>query len=142
MLHILQLIGSWIIANYQLLLVLAGGAAGLSTIAQYILHKVKTRWNVQSKIFSYVVVQILTVGASLGAYLVYGTNFTEVYPWLGTVVAALHRFMISPIYTHYVMPYLEYLGQSDATAPVQTQLQPQNDPVQAPAAPAPAGFVG
>lgn len=101
------------------MLALVGGSAGLSVIAQGLLHKVLTKWpivsEVRSKIFSFAFVQLLTAGAALAAYATVNVNLSLVYPWLATSVAFVHRFFVSPYYETKILPYLQYQASKAAT---------------------------
>lgn len=116
MLHILISIVNWGIAHKDAILALVGGSAALSGFAQIILHKVETKWGAKSKVFAYTLVQLLTVAATLVAYLTADSNIAVVFPWLATITAAAHRFFISPVYTRQVLPFLEYKAQSKTAA--------------------------
>lgn len=115
MLHEAQILINWVFLHKEALLQLVGGAAGLTTVAQVVLHKLKVKWNVNSKAFSYTLVQILTLVAALVAYLADNANFAVVYPWLATAVATLHRYLVSPYYTKTILPYLEFQASKNAT---------------------------
>lgn len=112
MLHILISIINWGVAHKDAILALVGGSAALSGFAQIILHKVETKWGAKNKVFAYTLVQLLTVAATLVAYLTADSNIAVVFPWLATITAAAHRFFISPVYTRQVLPFLEYKAQS------------------------------
>lgn len=136
MLNFTQIVVNWVILHKDALLALVGGAAGLSVFAQGILHKLNVKWNINSKAFSYTLVQVLVVAASASAYLVNNNSMLTVYPWLATLAALVHRYAVSPYYTKKVLPYLEFQA-SKAT----TQSQPAPAVLEAPAAPAVPSFV-
>jgi hypothetical protein len=121
MLHETTILTNWIIAHKDGLLALVGGSAGLSALAQGVLHKIKVKWGVDSKAFSYTLVQVLTLIAALSAYLVDNANFGLVYPWLATAAAVIHRYAVSPYYTKKILPYLEF--QASQAIPSQPQSQ-------------------
>lgn len=118
MINYLTEIINWVLAHKTPLLALVGGSAGLSAVAQVVLHKINVKWNVNSKAFSFTLVQVLTLIAALSAYVVDNANFGVVYPWLATAAAIVHRYAVSPYYTKKILPYLEF--QANNTATVQT----------------------
>lgn len=136
MLNYVTEIVHWVVAHKDPLLALVGGAAGLSAFAQGLLHKIKTKWGVDSKAFSYTLVQVLTLIAALSAYAVDSTNFAVTYPWLATIAAVVHRYAVSPYYTKKILPYLEFQAskeQATVAAPSLPQ-SPVESPVSADAA--------
>lgn len=136
MLNYVTEIVHWVVAHKDPLLALVGGGAGLSAFAQIVLHKLKVKWGVDSKAFSFTLVQVLTLIASLSAYLVDNANFGVVYPWLASAAAVLHRYMVSPYYTKKILPYLEFQAskeQATVAAPSLPQ-SPVESPVSADAA--------
>lgn len=136
----LHTILAWVTIHQEALLALVGGATGLSAFAQVLLHKVKTKWGVQSKAFAYTVVQLLALISALAVYKFNGVSFIEVYPWLATTLGAVHRFVVSPYYSRYVLPYLMFLSEGTDTI-TDASAVPQYQPEQAaPAVPA-VGFV-
>jgi hypothetical protein len=131
--HFAHTLINWVILNKDALLALVGGAAGLSILAQGLLHKFKVKWSIDSKAFSYTLVQVLVVAASASAYLVNNNSMLTVYPWLAAVAAFVHRYAVSPYYTKKVLPYLEFQASKQPT---------QSQPAEAPVAPVAPSFVG
>jgi hypothetical protein len=125
----------WVTTHKEGLLELAGGSAGLSIFAQGLLHKILKRWpivnDIRKKVFSFTLVQLLTLGASLVAYLYAKADFMVVYPWLATVVATVHRFLVSPYYVKKVLPYVEYQA-------AQQEIKQNANQVEAPSIESPA----
>ena len=105
MLHTVVL---WVIAHRVAILALVGGSAGLSVVGQAILHKLKVKWNIDSKAFSYTLVELLVAAASVSAYLYNNNDMLHTWPLLATIVAVIHRYAVSPYYTGKILPYLEY----------------------------------
>ena len=129
MLHDATILVNWVVLHQDALLQLVGGAAGLSALAQVVLHKLNTKWGINSKAFSYTLVQILTLLAAVSAYLVDNANVGVVYPWLAVAAATVHRYLVSPYYTKKVLPYLTFLSEN--TPPPTSQYQaPQTEVTQ------------
>ena len=134
MLQEITTIYNFVLAHNDFMLVILGGSAGLAVTAQGILHKLNVKWQINSKPFSYTLVQVLTLIAALSAYNITGTSFGAAYPWLAVGVAAVHRYLVSPYYTKKVLPYLE-LQSAAAPQSVTKYQEPQVVPAveQAPA---------
>lgn len=98
----------WIVAHRVAIMALVGGSASLSVIGQTILHKLKVKLNIDSKAFSYTLVQLLVAAASVSAYLYNNNNLLHTWPLLATIVGVIHRYAVSPYYENKVLPYLEY----------------------------------
>lgn len=125
MLHTLTVLASWAAAHKTALLALAGGSIGLSALAQTVLHKLKVKLNIDSKAFSYTLVQLLAGMASVSAYLVNNNDVLHTWPLLATIVAVVHRYAVSPYYTSKILPYLEYqAGVKSTVAPAAPAVQP------------------
>lgn len=131
MTHFITQLINWIIANKDTLLPLVGGAAGLSVLAQGILHKINVKWGISSKAFAYTLVQVLTIIASVSAYIISGSNIAIVYPWLATIAAFVHRYAVSPYYTKKVLPYLTFLSENSVQPTISQYLSPQT-PIEPP----------
>jgi hypothetical protein len=101
---------SYVIAHWPAISALVGGGAGLSVLLQYILHKL----NVDSKKLAYTMIHLLSIGAAASAF--YLDNVNAVGTYTGLVIAAqtIHRFVVSPYYNKYVLPYLTFLSESAA----------------------------
>lgn len=114
---------SYVIAHWPAISALVGGGAGLSVFLQYVLHKL----NIDSKKLAYTLIHLLSLGAAASAF--YLDNVNAVGAYAGLVIAAqtVHRFVVSPYYSRYVLPYLTFLSEQ---APQVTT------PYEAPAAPA------
>lgn len=120
---------NWAVLHKDALLQLVGGAAGLSAVSQIVLHKLKVKWDIDSKVFSYTLVQVLTLAATISAYLVDNANIGLVYPWLAVAAATVHRYLVSPYYTKKILPYLTFLSEN-----AQATASPSPAPLAAPLA--------
>lgn len=98
---------NYVLLHKEPLLALVGGAAGLSALAEVILHKLHVKFSIDSKLFSFVLVQFLALIASLASFVLAHENLEVVYPWLATIAATVHRFLVSPLYTNKILPALE-----------------------------------
>jgi hypothetical protein len=136
MLNFVHIVINWAILHRVALLSLIGGGTGLAVFAQGLLHKLNVKWQINSKAFSYTLVQVLVIAASVSAYLVDNTSITTVYPWLAAIAATVHRYAVSPYYTKKVLPYLEFQASQQVAEPA-----PQVAAPVAPAIPA-VSFVG
>jgi spore maturation protein SpmB len=125
MLDFAHTIVSYVIAHWPAISALVGGGAGLSVILQYVIHKL----HIDSKKLAYTLIHLLSIGAAASAF--YLDNVNAVGAYAGLVIAAqtVHRFIVSPYYSKYILPYLTFLSES---APQPTTLY------EAPAAPATA----
>jgi hypothetical protein len=123
MLHFGLTIYNYLVAHWPVISALVGGGAGLSIFLQYLLHKL----HIDSKKLAYTLIHILSIGAAASAF--YLDNVSALPAYAGLVIAAqtVHRFLVSPYYNKYVLPYLTFLSES-APQPT-TQYQP---PVAAP----------
>ena len=105
---------NYITLHQEPLLALVGGAAGLSAFAELILHKLKVKFTINSKAFSFALVQLLAIIASLASWVLAHENLELVYPWLATIAAFVHRYLVSPVYTTKILPYLEQRAETKA----------------------------
>lgn len=123
---------NYAIAHWPAISALVGGGAGLSIVLQYILVKLR----IDSKKLAYSLIHLLSIGAAASAF--YLDNINAVGAYAGLVIAAqtVHRFVVSPYYSKYLLPYLTFLSESAAqpTTPYEAPVQ------QAPVAQA-SGFV-
>lgn len=115
------LVVDYVIAHKDAILPILGSATGLSVATLTLVHKLSDRvtgeaGTIKRKVFSYILVQALTVITSVAAFLIANVNVAHLYPWLATVVTAVHQLAISPIYKTKVLPYLEFQAGQKATA--------------------------
>lgn len=98
---------TYVIAHWPVIVSLAGSGAGLSVGLQFVLHKL----HIDSKKLAYALIHALSIGAALSAY--YLDNQTVLPAYAGLVIAAqtMHRFVVSPYYNKYVLPYLTFLSE-------------------------------
>lgn len=102
------------------LLALVGGSAGLSVVLQVVLHKVK----VDSKKVAFSLIHLFSIVTGLAAYVLSSVspNAGITYVWLVGLAQVWHRFVVSPVYTKYALPFLDWLTTRKPTAaPVQPQ---------------------
>ena len=131
---------NYALAHKEAILAVFGGSAGISVLAQAILHKINVKWSVNSKPFSYTLVQVLTAAAALSAYLVDNANVGVLYPWLAVAAATVHRYLVSPYYTKKVLPYLTFLNEN-AAQPTSQYQPPQIEAPETVQESAPSAFV-
>jgi hypothetical protein len=103
---------NYVIAHWPAISALVGGGAGLSVGLQYILVKL----HIDSKKLAYSLIHLLSLGAAASAF--YLDNVNAIGAYAGLVIAAqtVHRFIVSPYYTKYILPYLTFLGEYKPTA--------------------------
>lgn len=101
--------------HWQLILALFGGAGGLSVVLETVLHKFK----VDSKKLAYTLLHIFTGLTTIAAYFLANLKQYDVLPFYGSIVIfaeTWHRFVISPAYTKWFVPFLNYLSLNKAQA--------------------------
>lgn len=111
---------TYVVAHWPAISALVGGGAGLSIALQYILVKL----HIDSKKLAYSLIHILSIGAAASAF--YLDNVNAVGAYTGLVIAAqtIHRFLVSPYYNKYVLPYLQFLSETNATQSTAQEEQP------------------
>lgn len=133
MLHTIQIFITYVTDHWAAISALVGGGAGLSVFLQYILHKM----HIDSKKLAYSLIHLLSIAGGMSAF--YLDNVSVMPAYAGLVISAqtVHRFIVSPYYNRYILPYLTFLSENaakqavPATAP--SQAQPLAEPVQSPA---------
>ncbi len=125
--------------HHEAILQLVGGAAGLSILLEGLLLKLKNKWHIDSKKIAFTMLNLFTgVTAILTPFVTSlpMENAPAVYATLALVAQAWHRFVISPAYCKWVLPFLEYQAQvkKDISVP-----QPSLDPA---GSVAPESFLG
>lgn len=112
MLDFIHMVINYVIAHWPAISALVGGGAGLSVALQYVLVKA----HIDSKKVAYTLIHLLSIGAGAAAF--YLDNVNAVGAYAGLVIAAqtVHRFVVSPYYTKYILPYLTFLSEN-AVAP-------------------------
>lgn len=120
---------NYVIAHWPAISALVGGGAGLSVALEYALHKL----HIDSKKLAYSLLHLFAILAAASAF--YLDNVNAVGAYAGLVIAAqtIHRFIVSPYYNKYVLPYLTFLSENSAQPVSQYEA-----PVAAPAEQAPA----
>jgi hypothetical protein len=87
---------------------LVGGGAGLSVLLQYVIHKL----HIDSKKLAYTLIHLLSIGAAASAFYLDNINALPAYAGLVIAAQTFHRFVVSPYYSRYVLPYLTFLSES------------------------------
>lgn len=120
---------NYVIAHWPAISALVGGGAGLSVALEYVLHKL----HIDSKKLAYSLLHLFAIAAAASAF--YLDNVNAVGTYAGLVIAAqtIHRFVVSPYYNKYVLPYLTFLSENSAQSTT-----PYEAPVSAPVEQAPA----
>jgi spore maturation protein SpmB len=118
MLHFATVIINYLVAHWPAISALVGGGAGLSVILQYVIHKL----HIDSKKLAYTLIHLLSIGAAASAF--YLDNVNAVGAYAGLVIAAqtVHRFIVSPYYSKYILPYLTFLSESAPQPTTQYEL--------------------
>lgn len=111
---------NYVIAHWAAISALVGGGAGLSVGLQYILVKL----HIDSKKLAYTLIHLLSIGAGAAAF--YLDNVNAIGAYAGLVIAAqtVHRFVVSPYYTRYILPYLTFLSDYPTARYVPASTQP------------------
>ena len=119
---------NYVIAHWPAISALVGGGAGLSVTLEYVLHKL----HIDSKKLAYSLLHLFAILAAASAF--YLDNVNAVGAYAGLVIAAqtIHRFIVSPYYNKYVLPYLTFLSEN-AAQPVSQYEAPAPTVEQAPA---------
>lgn len=118
--HLLSVLVNWLSINWGTLLGLVGGGAGLSVVLEVLLKKL----NVNSKKLAYTAVHVLSIVTAVVAYLIANqptTDVPAVYAALVIAAQTVHRFMVSPAYTKYIVPFLQYQAGQKPVTPVQPE---------------------
>lgn len=113
MLDFAHTIINYVIAHWPALSALVGGGAGLSVILQYVLHKL----HIDSKKLAYTLIHLFSIGAAAAAFYLDNVNALPAYAGLVIAAQTVHRFIVSPYYSKYILPYLTFLTE---TAPQPT----------------------
>lgn len=120
---------TYLAAHHQAVLELLGGAAGISVLLESLLLKLKNKWHIDSKKLAFTLLNLFTgLTAILTPFVtsIPMKNAPAVYASLALIAQAWHRFVISPAYTKWVTPFLEY--QAGRKGQTSTQTQPSLDP--------------
>lgn len=98
---------NWLSIHWGAILSLVGGAAGLSTLLETVLNK----FHVNSKKLAYSAIHVLGIVSAVVAYLLANLptgDVPAIYASLVILAQTIHRFMISPVYNKYIVPFLQY----------------------------------
>lgn len=110
MLHFVTILINYLQAHWPAISALVGGGAGLSVFLQYVLH----RLHIDSKKLAYTLIHLLAIGAAASAYYLDNASVLPAYAGLAIAAQTVHRFIVSPYYNKYVLPYLTFLSESAA----------------------------
>lgn len=117
---------NYVIAHWPAISALVGGGAGLSVALEFALHKL----HIDSKKLAYSLLHLFAILAAASAF--YLDNVNAVGTYAGLVIAAqtIHRFIVSPYYNKYVLPYLTFLSENSAqpTSQYEAPLAPADVP--------------
>jgi hypothetical protein len=128
MLNFVHISINYIVAHWPAISALVGGGTGLSILLQYVLHKL----HIDSKKLAYALIHLLSLGAAASAYYLSNANVLPAYAGLAIAAQTVHRFVVSPYYDKYVLPYLNFLSES-APQPTTSYAAPSAPAEQAPA---------
>lgn len=125
-------IANWVQVHWPAILSLLGGGAGVSVLLEIGLHK----FHINSKKAAYTLAHVLSLAGAASAFYLDHANVVPTYAGLVIAAQTVHRFLVSPAYSKYVVPYLDYLSQGanaadPVTAPNQVLVTPQAEPVAA-----------
>jgi hypothetical protein len=122
MLDFVHTVITYVIAHWPAISALVGGGAGLSVALQYVLVKL----HIDSKKLAYTLIHLLSIGAGAAAF--YLDNVNAVGAYAGLVIAAqtVHRFVVSPYYNRYILPYLTFLSENAAVPTTQYEQPAQS----------------
>lgn len=107
---------NWLSIHWGAALGLAGGGAALSILVETFLNTVK----INSKKLAYTTVHVLGAITAVATYLLANLPTTDVPAVYGSIVILAqtwHRFVISPAYSKFIVPYLNFLAEQKATQP-------------------------
>lgn len=111
---------TYVIDHWAAISALVGGGAGLSVILQYILVKL----HIDSKKLAYTLIHLLSIGAAASAFYLDNVNAVGTYAALVIAAQTVHRFVVSPYYNRYVLPYLTFLSEGAAQPTNQSVSEP------------------
>jgi hypothetical protein len=131
MLEFVHTVVNYVTVHWAAISALVGGGAGLSVALQYVLVKLR----IDSKKMAYSLIHLLSIGAAAAAFYLDNVNAVGAYTGLVIVAQTVHRFVVSPYYTKYVLPYLTFLTES-AVQPTGLFEQPAQPKAPVEAAPA------
>lgn len=116
-------------AHWGVLVALVGGAGGLSTVLEVVLHKL----HVDSKKVAFTLLHVSTVATTAVAFFLTNLKGYDTLPMYGSLVILAetwHRFVVSPVYSKFIVPYLQYLETTKAS----TTPEPTSPPAPVPEA--------
>lgn len=125
MLHTLS---TYLATHHQAIFELLGGAAGISVLLESLLLKLKNKWHIDNQKLSYTFLHVFAVLTTFATLLLTDAtikNSTGIYATLVIAAQTWHRFVVSPAYTKWITPFLEY--QAGEKAQTNTVIQPSVD---------------
>lgn len=125
--HEIHTIIHWAALHKDQLLALVGGAGGLSLLLESLLTKLKRAWQIDSKKLAFTLIHVFSaVTAAATIYLsnISGKDGLPIYGTLVLLAETWHRFVISPAYSKWVIPFLNYLSNQKPVATTSTPAVP------------------
>lgn len=118
--HFTHILINYVIANWPAISALAGGGAGLSIILQFVIHKL----HIDGKKLAFTLIHVLSFGAAVSAFYLDNVHVLPAYAGLVIAAQTVHRFIVSPYYNKYILPYLTFLSENAAqpTTPYQSPI--------------------
>lgn len=132
--HDLATIYHYVQAHWPTLLALVGGAGGLSTLLEIVLRKLK----VNSKKVAFSLLHVSVIATTAVGYFLTNLKGYDTLPFYGSLVILAetwNRFVVSPVYAKFIVPYLQYL---ETTKPATVS---STESLSTPPAPAPETFL-
>lgn len=108
-LHLLSVLTNWLSLHWREVLALAGGGATLSIALETVLNK----FHVNSKKLAYTLIHVLSIVTAVASYFLANlptADVPAVYASVVILAQTWHRFVVSPAYNKFLVPYLNYLG--------------------------------
>jgi|ERR1700761_2747791 len=105
---VLTTIVNYIQGHWPTILSLIGGAGGVSLVLETFLNKL----HINSKKLAYTLLHIVSVITTVVTFLLANLPAFDALPMYASIVIfaqTWHRFVISPAYNKFIVPYLQYL---------------------------------
>jgi hypothetical protein len=107
--HLITVAFNWFSAHPQAVLAGVAGGGGLAVGLETFLNTAK----VKSKAIAYSLIHILGIITAIASYFLANLPTTDVPAIYGSLVILAqtwHRFVVSPAYNKFLIPYLQYLS--------------------------------
>lgn len=115
--HLISVLVNWLSINWKDVVALATGGAALSVGLETFLNSAK----VKSKKIAYSLIHLLGIITAIASYFLASLPTTDVPAVYGSLVILAqtwHRFIVSPAYNKFLVPYLNYVAsQKPAVQP-------------------------